>query len=126
MAHRGGGLDGEVRTGTGFYVWVAAVLGAPAAGEWRRLPALRGPGRHGGRGGREPGGSAHPVGQLSAGDQPEYLMADMDAVSFQQRVTRERLGFPSTRFPGPPRGAEPAELADRLESSLTATDPAPF
>ena len=27
----------------GFSIWVAAVLGAPMAGEWRRLPALRGP-----------------------------------------------------------------------------------
>jgi hypothetical protein len=27
----------------GFYIWLAAVLGVPAAREWRRLPALRGP-----------------------------------------------------------------------------------
>jgi hypothetical protein len=61
------------------------VLGAPAAGEWRRLPALRGPVDTAPEATVNPAAAAHAVGHLPAGDQPEYLMADMDVVARHDR-----------------------------------------
>jgi len=61
------------------------VLGATAAGQWHRLPALRGPVDTAPEAPVNPVAAAHPVGQLPAGDQPEYLMADMDVVARRDR-----------------------------------------
>jgi hypothetical protein len=82
MTHGGGGLDGVVQTGAGSTSGLRWCSAPPRRG-WHRLPALRGPVD------TAPEActvaAAHAVGQLPAGDQPEYLMAEMDVVARRDR-----------------------------------------
>ena len=64
-------------------------------------------------------------------DVPTRVLASRDdrlfPPEFQRRVARDRFGLPVDEIPGGHLVALswPAELADRLESSLAATNPVP-
>jgi hypothetical protein len=72
-----------------------------------------------------PVAAAHPVGLLPAGDQPEYLMADMDAVAAREVLARllrlhragrgrpETRPWPSSRFVGSPATSTHTRRASR-------------
>jgi hypothetical protein len=69
----------------GLYIRVAAVLGAPRRGSGIVCPHCGGPVDTALEAALNPLAAAHPVGQLPAGDQPEYLMADGDVVARRDR-----------------------------------------
>jgi hypothetical protein len=58
---------------------------APPRWGWHRLPALQDPVDTAPEAPVNPVAAAHAVGQLPAGDQPEYLMAEMDVVARRDR-----------------------------------------